>query len=37
MSSGGTESILNACKSNGDRAYEMGIKRPEMYYFFDFY
>ncbi len=30
MSSGGTESILLACKSYRDRAYEMGIKRPEM-------
>ena len=31
MTSGGTESIMLACKSYRDLAYEKGIKRPEMY------
>lgn len=31
MTSGGTESILMACKAYRDLAYERGIKRPEMW------
>ncbi|XP_022093430.1 sphingosine-1-phosphate lyase 1-like [Acanthaster planci] len=31
MTSGGTESILMACKAYRERAYERGIKTPEMY------
>lgn len=31
MTSGGTESILMACKAYRDLAYEKGIKHPEMY------
>lgn len=31
MTSGGTESILMACKAYRDMAYEKGIKYPEMY------
>lgn len=30
MTTGGTESILMACKAHRDRAYERGIKKPEM-------
>lgn len=30
MTSGGTESILMACKAYRDLAYEKGIKQPEM-------
>jgi sphinganine-1-phosphate aldolase len=36
MTSGGTESIMLACKSYRDIAYEKGIKRPEMYLIFYF-
>ena len=31
MSSGGTESIMLACKAYRDMAYERGIKYPEMW------
>lgn len=31
VTSGGTESILMACKAYRDLAYERGIKYPEMY------
>lgn len=31
MTSGGTESIMLACKAYRDRAYSMGIRYPEMY------
>lgn len=31
VTSGGTESILMACKAYRDMAYERGIKHPEMY------
>ena len=30
MTSGGTESIMLACKAYRDLAYARGIKRPEM-------
>lgn len=30
MSSGGTESIMLACRAYRDLAYEKGIKKPEM-------
>ena len=31
VTSGGTESILMACKAYRDMAYERGVKHPEMY------
>jgi len=31
MTTGGTESIVMACKAYRDRAYSLGIERPEMF------
>lgn len=37
MTSGGTESIMLACKAYRDRAYSLGIRHPEMFVFSLFY